>query len=126
MIVQKLKKLHNDNYELAERYYSLMSSLNNLKMTQREIQLVAHCSIHGNISHSHIKEEFCEKHNTSVQTISNMISRLKKKNVFIKEKGKIKTNPLFILKFDEDVVLQIRLLHNNVNNINNIDNVNNG
>ena len=110
-VVQKLKKGNTDDYQLAEAYYGIISSLNGLKMTQREIQLVAHASIHGNISYSQIKEEFCKKHSTSVQTISNMISRLKKINVLIKDNGKIKVHPAIALKFDDVLVLQITLFH---------------
>ncbi len=109
MIVQKLKKEGKDVYEVAESYYSLISSLNHLRLTQREVQLVSYAAIRGNISYTQIKEEFCVKHNTSVQTISNIISRLKKLQVFVKEKGKIKVHPAIALKFDDNIVLHIVL-----------------
>lgn len=111
IVVQKLKKANADNYELAERYYAILSSLNNLKLTQREIQLVAHTAIRGNISYAPIKEDFCTKYSTSVQTINNIISKLRKTGVFVKDGGKIKVNPVLILKFENDVVLQISLIH---------------
>ena len=38
-IVQKLGKEYDDKYELAQKYYAVLSALNNLKLTEREIQL---------------------------------------------------------------------------------------
>lgn len=110
-IEQKLKNGHVDNFALAEKYYSLLSVLNGMKLTERETQLVAFAAIRGNISYANIREDFCRKFNTSSPTINNMISRMKKLNVFIKEGGKVKVNPRIVLDFDKDVVLQISLVH---------------
>lgn len=111
MIVQKLKKANGDNYQLAEKYYEILSSLNSLGLTTREIQLVAFAAIHGNISYTHIKTEFCAKYNTSIQTIYNIVSKLMKLKVLIKDNGKIKVNPLIVLKFNDAIKLEITLLY---------------
>ena len=111
MIVQKLKKANGDNYQLAEKYYEILSSLNSLGFTTREIQLVAFAAIHGNISYTHIKTEFCAKYNTSIQTIYNIVSKLMKLKVLIKDNGKIKVNPLIVLKFNDAIKLEITLLY---------------
>ena len=63
-IVQKLKKPVEDQFATAEKYYSLLSALNGLKLTQREIQLVAFTAIRGNISYANIRQEFCEKYDS--------------------------------------------------------------
>jgi len=112
MIVQKLKKVTEDNYQLGEKYYEILSSLNSLDLTTREIQLVAYAAIHGNISYTHIKEGFCEKHKTSVQTIYNIVSKLIKLKVLIKDNGKIKVNPIIALKFNDTIKLEITLNFN--------------
>ena len=111
MIVQKLKKVGGDVYEVAEKYYALLSALNSLRLTQREIQLVAHTAIRGNISYTEIKEDFCSRYATSFQTINNIISRLKKIGVLVKDNRKIRVNPLISLKFEDGIVLQITLLN---------------
>ena len=116
MVVQKLKKASEDRYQLAERYYDIVSSLNSLNLTKREVQLVAHAVIHGNISYTYIKDEFCTKHTTSVQTIYNIVSKLMKLKVFIKDNGKIKVNPVIALKFDDGVRMEITLELNPVGN----------
>ena len=41
--------------------------------------------------------------------INNIISKLKKLGMFIKEKGKVKVNPAIILEFKKDVLLAISL-----------------
>lgn len=112
MIVQKLKKASPDKYQLAEKYYEILSSLNSLHLTQREIQLIAYTAIHGNISYKYIKEEFCTKYDTSIQTIYNMAFKLMKLKIMVKDNGKIKVNPLITLKFNDAIKLEIILALN--------------
>lgn len=108
-IVQKLKASSTDVYTSAEKYYSLLSTLNNLKLTEREIQLIAFTAIKGNISYANIREEFCTKYKSSAATINNIISKLKKQGVFVKDGTKVKVNPIIILNFENNIVLQISL-----------------
>jgi hypothetical protein len=97
---------------MAEKYYSVLSTINNLKLTQREIQLVAFTAIRGNISYSSIREDFCNKYNSTSPTINNIISKLKRIGVFVKDGSKIKVNPVIILNFSNDVTLEIKMEHN--------------
>jgi len=109
--VQRLKKPIKDQYDSAERYYTVLSSLNDLKLTAREIQLIAFAAIKGNMSYANIRKEFCEKYDSSSATINNMISKLKKQGILIKDGTKIKVHPKIILDFEKDVVLQITISH---------------
>jgi hypothetical protein len=110
-LVQKLKKKENDVFSLAERYYTILSAVNDLKLTEREIQLIAFTAIRGNISYANIREEFCKKHNTSSATINNIISKLKKVYVLVKDGTKVKVNPVIILDFNKNISLEIKLTH---------------
>lgn len=110
-ILQRLKKEEKDSFLLAEKYYSLLSAVNDLKLTQREIQLIAFTAIKGNISYANIRKEFCDKYGTSSATINNIISKLKKIGVLVKDGTKVKVNPVIILNFDKDIVLEIKLTH---------------
>ena len=110
-ILQQLRKEAPDVYSLAEDYYSLISVLNSLSLTKREIQLVAFTAIRGNISYANIREDFCRKHSTSSPTINNMISHLKKLHVLVKEVGKIKVNPVILIPFDNDIKMEINIVH---------------
>ena len=111
-IVQKLKKQEQDVYASAQRYYGVMSAVNSLSLTERELQLVAFTAVKGNISYKNIREEFCQKYNSSAPTINNLISKLKKLGVFVKEGSKVKVNPIINLNFENDVVLEIKITNN--------------
>lgn len=108
-IIQKLKKRETDEYKLAQRYYTILSAVNDLKLTERELQLIAFTAVKGNISYSNNREEFCQLYKSSPPTINNLISKLKKIGVFIKEGSKIKVNPVIVLPFDRQIVLEIKM-----------------
>ena len=110
-IVQKLKVIRDDSFLLAEKYYAILSAINNLKLTQREIQLIAFTAISGNMSYKYIREEFCNKHDTTSATINNIISKLKRMGVLVKDGSKIKVNPVILLNFSNDVMLEVKLFH---------------
>lgn len=108
-IVQKLR-IAEDTFSQAEKYYAILSVINNLKLTQREVQLISFTALKGNMSYKHIREEFCTKYKTTSATINNMISKLKKLNILVKDKAKIKVNPVIILPFGQaEITLEIRL-----------------
>jgi hypothetical protein len=111
MVLQRLKQELNDDVSKAEKYYSILSAVNGLKLTQREIELVAFTAVKGNISYANFRNEFCEKYETSSPTINNIISKLKKLKIFIKEDGKVKVNPLIVLDFKKPITLQIQLIN---------------
>jgi DNA-binding MarR family transcriptional regulator len=100
-----------DSYVLAEKYYRILSSVNDLKLTNREIQLIAFAAMKGNISYANIRKEFCEKYDSTSPAINNIISKLKKMGVFVKDGTKVKVNPLILLNFEKDIILQISLIH---------------
>jgi len=111
-IVQKLKRQEDDVFQCAQRYYSVLSAINDLSLTQREIQLIAFTAIKGNISYKNIRDEFCEKYKSSAPTINNLISKLKKLGVFVKDGTKVKVNPQITLDFENNIVLQITIVPN--------------
>jgi hypothetical protein len=108
---QKLKKETENSIKKAEIYYSLLSALNSLSLTEREIQLIAFSAVKGNLSNANVRDEFCRIYNTSFPTISNIISRLKKLGIVVKEDKKIMLHSILKLDFNKDVILEIRLLN---------------
>jgi TATA-box binding protein (TBP) (component of TFIID and TFIIIB) len=111
IIVQKLKKGVETDLQLAEKYYSILSVINNLSLTQREIQLVAFTAIKGNITFANVREEFCKTYKSTSPSINNIISKLKKVGIFIKENGKVKVNPIISIDFKNDLILNITIAH---------------
>jgi len=110
-ILQKLRRVEVDDYQMAERYYTILSAINNLKLTQRELQLIAFTAIRGNISYANIRKDFCEKYGTTNPSINNIISRLKKLGILVKDGSKVKVNPQILLNFENDITLEVRLVH---------------
>ena len=111
MIVQSLKKVVDTDFQLAEKYYSVLFTINNIHLTEREIQLVAFTAIKGNITYANVREEFCRTYNSTSPTINNIISKLKKIGIFVKENGKVKINPKICIDFKKDLMLNIKLVY---------------
>jgi hypothetical protein len=110
-IVQRLKTSIEGSIAMAEKYYRILSAVNNLKLTKREIQLIAFAAIKGNISYANIRKEFCETYDSTSPAINNIISKLKKMGIFVKDGTKVKVNPIILLNFEKNIVLQITLAH---------------
>lgn len=110
-ILQKIRVNENSSLSIAQRYYSLLSAISNIKLTEREIQLIAFTSIMGNISNFNSREEFCSLYKSSPPTINNMISKLKKLDLLVKDGGKVKVNPKYLLDFKNNITLQISLIN---------------
>jgi hypothetical protein len=111
MIIQRLKKDISTDIQLAEKYYSILSAINNLHLTEREIQLISFTAIKGNITYANVREEFCRTYNSTSPSINNIISKLKRIGIFIKENGKVKVNPIIVIDFTKDLTLEIKLVH---------------
>lgn len=110
IIVQRLKRKEKDSLSVARRYYSILSAVNDLHLTEREIQLIAFTAVRGNISYSTNREEFCALYKSSSPTINNMISKLKKIGVLVKDASKkTKVNPKILLPFEQDIILETKL-----------------
>jgi len=114
MILQRMKKVDESAYIRAERYYAILSVINDIQLTKRELQLVAFTAIKGNISYTNYRKEFCSLYDSSSPTINNMISKLKKNNVLVKDNNKIKVNPLIQLDFEKALQLEIKLFPKDV------------
>ena len=115
IIVQRLKKEVDSDMQLAMKYYSILSAINNLHLTEREIQLISFTAIKGNITYANVREEFCKTYNSTSPTINNIISKLKKIGIFVKENGKVKINPVIVIDFKKDLTLDIKLVHGETN-----------
>jgi DUF4097 and DUF4098 domain-containing protein YvlB len=109
MIKQSVRKFVRDKIDRAEHYYAVLSAVNDLELTRREIQLVAFTAINGSISARTAKDRFCNRYDTTVPTINNIISKLKKKSIFVKTGKIVKVNPLISLDFSKGITLIISM-----------------
>ena len=94
MEVQRLNKQTKDEFALAHKYYQIISVLNDLKLADGQLQLVAFTAIKGNISDPIIRKEYCKRYKTTPATINNVVDKMKKKGVMIKKNKVIFVNPM--------------------------------
>ena len=91
-------------------FQEFIRALNNQKYSNWQALLIGEEEKQeGNITYANVREEFCKKYKTSSPTINNIISKLKKMNIFIKQDGKVKINPIIVLDFNKELSLQISL-----------------
>jgi hypothetical protein len=109
MIVQKLNREIKGKIELAIRYYAILSALNNLRLTPKQLELLAFTAFRGTITPQPAREEFAQMFNSSADSVENLKGQLVKKGLLIKQNGMYKVRPEIDLGFDQDVVLQIKL-----------------
>lgn len=96
-----LKKEVNSKKELAFKYFSILSVWNNLQLTKRELELLCHISIRGSINSYTSKKEFSELYETTIATADNMMSKLLKKGILVKEAKKVLVNPVIRIDFSK-------------------------
>jgi hypothetical protein len=113
MLVQKITRREPSKLEVAQKYFSVISAINSLGLTERELQLTAFMAIKGNISYESNRKAFCEMYSSSGATINNMISKLKKMGILVKNGKRINIHPALSLDFDKEIFLGIKLQHNN-------------
>lgn len=119
MILQKLKYTVEGPIQMAERYFSIMDTMNNWNLAQKEIQLLAYTSVKENIGLDSSKREFVEMYSSSLATVGNIISKLSKSvegerpALLSKEASKkVFINKMLKIDFTKDIMLEIKILHN--------------
>jgi len=116
VIVKTIKKSYDDVIKAGITWFKFISAINDIQLTKRELELLAFINTRGTISSIQAKEDFCELFETSKATVSNMISRLLKKRLLIKEKNKTKINPALKVDFNNDFVVRFYInLNNQIN-----------
>ena len=109
VIVQTISKKYKDKIDAGIAYYTFICAINNIHLTPRQIQLLSYINYRGTISSSSSKEEFCNMFDSSLGTVSNMISSLSEIKLLVKEKGKIKLNPFLRLDLSKKTVIRLHL-----------------
>jgi len=104
-IVQKLRCRTDSSLIKAERYFQMVSVVNDLRLTERDVQFVAFLAVEKEIQ----KKAFCEKYGTSMATVGNIIHKLKKLKILRKENGKLLIHSSLSLDFNNDITLNIVL-----------------
>lgn len=124
VVLQRIRKEYNAPMEIAVRYYGILNVLNNLGLTARMVQLLAHTAIKGTISTVPSKQEFIDATGSSKASVNNMTSRMIKMGLMVKDENKkIRVNPVINLDFtQENFMFQINLLNRHADKQVNSDN----
>lgn len=106
VIVKTIKKSFTDKIKAGITWFKFISAVNNIKLAKREFELLAFINARGTISSSSAKEEFVKMFDSSTGTVTNMVSRLSKKKMLVKEKSKTKIHPSLRVDFDKEFVVR--------------------
>lgn len=114
VVTQKLNRVEQSELELAVRYFSIISSINNIHLTNRQIQLLAFTAVKGTISSGGARKEFVEIFKSSVATLENIKHSLVKMGLISKQDGKYRVNQVFSkLNFGDSIQLVVNLKRTN-------------
>jgi Fe2+ or Zn2+ uptake regulation protein len=103
-----------DVSNVAERYFRILSAINNLRLTDREINVLAYIANEG-LDTKVKREEFCRMNETTLATIYNVVSKLKKMGMVTKNKGGTRLIGALDFDYKKDVQLHIELRHGKSN-----------
>lgn len=105
----RIKKEYTDKLDVAVRWYSMMSTLNDFKWTPLEIRIIAFTAVEGNISSGGKREKFISIFKNPKNSLSNAIGVLRKEFYLIREDKKIKLHPQLFIDFNNDILLQLNI-----------------
>lgn len=105
----RIKKGYKDRLEVAVKWYSILSILNNFKWSPLEIKIIAYTAIEGNISSGGKKKKFCELFKVASGSVSNTLPELQRAFYLIKENNKVMLHPQLRMDFSFPILAQINL-----------------
>jgi len=110
MKAQRLNKEVQNRFDVAHKYYQILSVLNDMRLSEGEVQLMAYTAIRGNITEKKFRKEYCIFYDTTIATINNVVHRLKKRKLLLKDNGIIFINPsINTLDYSEGISLIVNL-----------------
>jgi hypothetical protein len=109
VVAQKLMKEVKNDIERGIKYYALLSALNNLNLSERQIQLLAFTAVRGTITPLPARKEFVKMFNSSLNSVENIKGILVDKGLIVKKGGMYKVLDTIDLDFSQEMVLQIKL-----------------
>lgn len=101
METQKYTRKQNDSFGVALKYYSVLCSLNNITIGEKELLITAYIAIG-----EYDRKQLMSVHNISSAGMSNILGRLIKKQLITKE---LEINPYARADFQQGVKLEIVL-----------------
>lgn len=98
--------------DVAERYFRILSAINNLHLTDREVNVLAYLANEG-LNTREKRKEFCRIKKTTLATIYNVVSKLKKMGMVTKTREGTRLVSALNFDYRKNVQLHIELRHGN-------------
>ena len=108
MIIQRLHK-ELGVLDKALVYYQVISILNNLNLSTRDIQVLAFTNKRGTISSITAKNQFISIFGSTISTVNNTVTKLRKLGLMVKVNGKTIVNPKLSIDFSKPVTIAITM-----------------
>lgn len=102
IVAQDIRKEYNDKLSIAEKYYRLLFDVNNIQITEIQIQMIAWCAVKGTLSTPPIRDGFLERYKIARGTYYNNIGKLQDRKLLVKKNGKIRVNASIMLDWSKD------------------------
>lgn len=110
VIVQKIRREVASDVEKAIKYYSVLLALNQVKLPQKQLYLLAFTAARGSITSPGARKEFVEMFDSSLASLENMKQELVKAGFLVQADMKYRVNPRIAMDFSKDIQLQINLV----------------
>lgn len=109
--VHIIGKSFETNFTRISKYYKCIFEVNDLPITQKEVDFLSYLALNKGTFTTHIRESFSSEHKCSKAAIYNMTSKLRKYKILLKSNKKIVINPEIYPDFDTpNLILQIKLI----------------
>lgn len=109
--IKKFNIKYNTELDIAVKYFTVVSTLYSLPITQKEILFLSYLTVKGGVFNTVIRNSFIQEHGISSAAIYNIISKLKKYKVLMKTDKQISVHPNLKPDFSltNSIALDIRI-----------------
>jgi DNA-binding MarR family transcriptional regulator len=108
MIIQRLYT-ELGTLDKALIYYEIISIVNNLNLSRRDIQIMAYTNKRGTISSITAKKQFISIFGSTISTVNNTVTKLRKLGLLTKVNGKTVINPKLSIDFSKPVTIALTM-----------------
>lgn len=99
VIKQEINKKYSSDIEFAEAYYTMITQLNKIHLTNTEMSLLCYCAVYGTISTPPVRDAYIKEYKVPKGSVYNIVSKLQKLKLMVKIQGKIRVNPALQIDF---------------------------
>lgn len=108
--VIKIKKKLKNEFDLAVKYFGVISILNDFNWTKMEIHILAFTLITGNINIGEPRKTFLNWYGSSKRSyLSTLLFSMQKKGLIIRKDKNLILNPSLLIELEKNLILQLNM-----------------